>query len=167
MPKRGEKGLKANQTEKYRQMFANDPNAKNLCKSQIYSASYCKLQRDRRLDRFIALVQYCSMSGLNIQGACEVIKKAFPGYIRNNELTVEIFEEMIKNYKDISIAWGYGKIGDDIANIIVKNKALGLVQKTDSMEDVKLWNDMYGNNKNVSADNVDKVTSVGFYINRK
>ena len=53
MPKRGQRGQQAKQTEQYRKMYANTP---QLCKSQVYNALYDKLKKDGRLDRFIAVV---------------------------------------------------------------------------------------------------------------
>ena len=162
MPKRGQRGQQAKQTEHYRKMYENTP---QLCKSQVYNALYDKLKRDKRLDRFIAVVQHCSMSGVDIKGARDVLVKAFPGYITDKDLTVDCLEDMIKNYPDISVAWGYGSLGDDIAQIIVKNKALQLVEKTDSMQDIAMYQEMFGNKNNISSD--DNKTTVNFNLFKK
>ena len=162
MPKRGQRGQQAKQTEQYRKMYANTP---QLCKSQVYNELYDKLRKDGRLDRFIAVVQHCSMSGVDIKGAREVLVKAFPGYINDKDLTIECLEDMIKNYHDVSVAWGYGPLGDEISQIIVKNKALRLVEKTDNMQDIVMYQEMFGNKDNSGS--VDKVTSVGFYIGKR
>ena len=118
-----------------------------------------------RLDRFIAVVQHCSMSSVDIKGARDVLVKAFPGYIDNKDLTIECLEDMIKNYSDISIAWGYGSLGDQIAQIIVKNKALQLVEKTDSMQDIQMYQEMFGNKNEVSSN--DNKTTVNFNLFKK
>lgn len=162
MPKIGQQGQQAKQTEQYRKMYENTP---QLCKSQVYNALYDKLKRDGRLDRFIAVVQHCSMSGVDIKGARDVLVKAFPGYIDNKDLTIECLEDMIKNYSDISVAWGYGSLGDEIAQIIVKNKALQLVEKTDSMQDVVMYQEMFGNKNNISSN--DNKTTVNFNLFKK
>ena len=162
MPKRGQRGQQAKQTEQYRKMYANTP---QLCKSQVYNELYDKLRKDGRLDRFIAVVQHCSMSGVDIKGARDVLVKAFPGYINDKDLTIECLEDMIKNYPDVSVAWGYGPLGDEISQIIVKNKALRLVEKTDNMQDIVMYQEMFGNKDNSGS--VDKVTSVGFYIGKR
>ena len=162
MPKKGQGGQQAKQTEQYRKMYNNTP---QLCKSQVYNALYDKLKRDKRLDRFIAVVQHCSMSGVDIKGARDVLVKAFPGYIDNKDLTIECLEDMIKNYSDISIAWGYGSLGDEIAQIIVKNKALQLVEKTDSMQDIQMYQEMFGNKNEVSSN--DNKTTVNFNLFKK
>lgn len=162
MPKRGQRGQQAKQTEQYRKMYNNTP---QLCKSQVYNALYDKLKRDKRLDRFIAVVQHCSMSGVDIKGARDVLVKAFPGYIDNKDLTIECLEDMIKNYPDISVAWGYGSLGDDIAQIIVKNKALQLVEKTDSMQDIQMYQEMFSNKNNISS--TDNKTTVNFNLFKK
>ena len=162
MPKRGQRGLQAKQTEQYRKMYENTP---QLCKSQVYNALYDKLKRDGRLDRFIAVVQHCSMSGVDIKGARDVLVKAFPGYIDNKDLTIECLEDMIKNYPDISVAWGYGSLGDEIAQIIVKNKALQLVEKTDSMQDIAMYQEMFGRQNDISS--TDNKTTVNFNLFKK
>ena len=162
MPKKGQRGQQAKQTEHYRKMYDNTP---QLCKSQVYNALYDKLKRDKRLDRFIAVVQHCSMSGVDIKGARDVLVKAFPGYIDNKDLTIECLEDMIKNYPDISVAWGYGSLGDEIAQIIVKNKALQLVEKTDSMQDIAMYQEMFGNKNEVSSN--DNKTTVNFNLFKK
>lgn len=164
MPRRGEKGYKNPNVElrkqKHKEMLMEAP---ALCKSQVYNALYDKLRRDKRLDRFIAIVQYCSMSGLNIEESVKVICKSFPGYINEKDMTIACFEDMIKNYHDISVAWGYGDLGDEISQIIVKNKALKIVEKTESMADIAMYNALYGKKKEeVSSD--DKKTTVNFNL---
>jgi hypothetical protein len=162
MPKRGQKNIQSKNTDKYRQMYANAP---NLCKSQVYNALYTKLKNDGRLDRFIAVVQHCSMLGVDLAGACDVLCKAFPGYIDSKDLTVACFEDMIKNYHDISVAWGFGSLGDEISSIIVKNKALRLVEKTDSMQDILMYQQMFGQNSTASIE--EKATTVNFNLFKK
>lgn len=162
MPKRGQRGQQAKQTEQYRKMYANTP---QLCKSQVYNALYDKLKRDGRLDRFIAVVQHCSMSGVDIKGARDVLVKAFPGYIDEKDLTIDCLNDMIKNYSDISIAWGYGSLGDEISQIIVKNKALRLVEQTDNMQDIVMYQEFFGNKNELSSE--DKKTTVNFNLFKK
>ena len=52
MPRKVNKGQQAKRTEHYRQMLESTP---QLCKSMVYNELYSKLQKDRRLDRFIAI----------------------------------------------------------------------------------------------------------------
>lgn len=162
MPKRGQRGQQAKQTEQYRKMYENTP---QLCKSQVYNTLYDKLKKDGRLDRFIAVVQHCSMSGVDIKGARDVLVKAFPGYIDEKDLTIDCLNDMIKNYSDISIAWGYGSLGDEISQIIVKNKALRLVEKTDNMQDIVMYQELFGNKNEISS--TDNKTTVNFNLFKK
>ena len=162
MPKRGQKGQQAKQTEQYRKMYANTP---QLCKSQVYNALYDKLKKDGRLDRFIAVVQYCSMSGLDIKDSVQVLVKSFPSYIDEKDLTIDCLTDMIKNYSDISIAWGYGSLGDEISQIIVKNKALKIVENTDNMEDIRAYQEMFGKKNEISS--TDNKTTVNFNLFKK
>jgi hypothetical protein len=161
MPKRGAKGTRGN-ADKYKKMLDNTP---QLCKSQVYNALYDKLRKDARLDRFIAVVQYCSMSGLDIEDTVETLVKAFPSYISEKDLTVECFKDMIKNYHDISVAWGYGSLGDIISDIIVKNKALKIVENTTNMDDIVKYNEIYGKKEDMSSE--DKKTTVNFNLFKK
>lgn len=162
MPKRGQRGQQAKQTEQYRKMYANTP---QLCKSQVYNALYNKLKKDGRLDRFIAVVQYCSMSGLDIKDSVQVLVKSFPSYIDEKDLTVDCLKDMIKNYNDISVAWGYGSLGDEISQIIVKNKALKIVEKTDNMEDIRAYQELFGNKNDINS--TDNKTTVNFNLFKK
>ena len=159
MPKRGQRGQRAKQTEQYRKMYENTP---QLCKSQVYNALYDRLNRDGRLDRFIAVVQYCSMSGLDINDSIEVICKSFPSYISEKDLTVEVFRDMITSYHNIAVAWGYGTLGDEISQIIVKNKALQLVEKTDNMDDIVKYQSVFGKKEESAVE--DNKTTVQFNL---
>lgn len=151
MPTKGSKGNKSKKTATYRQMLEN---TETLCKSQVFNELYEKLKDEGRLNRFIATVQYCSISGLNVNDTVDTVIKAFPGYISAKEFTVACFNDMLQNYSDVAVAWGYGPIGDEISKIIVKNKALKLVEKTNNMQDIEIYNKMYG-----SLDTSDKEES--------
>jgi hypothetical protein len=140
MPRRGEKGQQSKQTEQYRKMYKNAP---QLCKSQVYNALYDKLKRDGRLDRFIAVVQYCSIHGYNKEQTVKKLVSSFPGYITDKELTVKCFDEMLKAYNDISVAWGWGDLGDDITQVQLKNKALSLIENNGTLEDIKMYNEIF------------------------
>lgn len=146
---------------KYKQMLQSQP---DLCKSQVYNEVYNKLIKDKRIDRFVALVQYCSTCGYDMKKTVEFISSSLPYYIDKKQFDVKCFEDMIKNHSEIAIAWGYGTMGDEISNIIVKNKALQLVKKTDKMEDIQIYNSMYGNNDNNVQDNS---TVINFNIKKK
>lgn len=139
-------------------------NTGTLCKSQVYNEIYDKLHRDCRLSRFVAVVQYCSMSGLDIKDSVDTIIKSFPSYIDEKEFTVDCFRDMISNYSDIAVAWGYGELGDEISQIIVKNKALQLVERTDKMEDIEIYNTLYGKSDTSVADSK---TVINFNLNKK
>lgn len=162
MPKRGQKGTPSKQTLAYKNMVIETP---PLCKSMVYNQLYNKLKNENRLDRFIAVVQYCSMSGLDIETTVKTICEAFPSYISSNELDVKCFEDMIKNYSDVAVAWGYGSLGDDISMIIVKNKALQLVQRTENMQDIVMYNEVFGKKPELNTE--DKKTTVNFNLFKK
>lgn len=149
--------------KKHKEMVLKAP---ALCKSQVYNEVYGKLRKDRRLDRFIAVVQYCSMSGLNIEETVKLICKSFPGYIDAKDMTVACFEDMIKNYHEISIAWGYGGAGDDITEIMVKNKALKIIENTDNMDDIVKYQEVFGR-KTVANNTEDNKTTVNFNLIKK
>ena len=148
MPKRGQRGQQAKQTEQYRKMYANTP---QLCKSQVYNELYDKLRKDKRLDRFIAVVQYCSMQGYNKEQTVDKLVSSFPGYITDKELTVKCFEEMLKVHNDISAAWGWGDIGDDITQVQLKNKALSLIENNGTLEDIKMYNEIFVKTDEISG----------------
>ena len=164
MPKRGQRGQQAHQTEQYRKMLNGVP---NLCKSQVYNEVYSKLRKDWRLPRFIAVVQYCSSKGLTVEETVETILKSFPSYLDADNFTVDCFVDMVKSYSDIAIAWGYGPLGDEISQIIVKNKALQIVEKTDKMEDIQIYQSLYGKSEATSTDSVDSKTVINFNLTKR
>ena len=162
MPRKGTEGTKSPKVEQYRQMYENTP---NLCKSQTYNELYNKLDKDGRLGRFIAVVQHCSISGLSIEDSVPIICKAFPSYIDERDLTVECFEDMIKNYSNISVAWGYGSLGDEISALMIKNKAHKLALKTESMTEIALYQEVFGKKEEVNTES--KGTTVNFNLFKK
>ena len=105
------------------------------------------------------------MSGLDIKDSVQVLVKSFPSYIDEKDLTVDCLNDMIKNYSDISIAWGYGSLGDEISQIIVKNKALKIVENTDNMEDIRAYQEMFGKKNEISS--TDSKTTVNFNLFKK
>lgn len=155
-------GNRSKKTEKYRQMLSNTA---NLCKSQVYNEIYSKLKRDNRLNRFIAVVQYCSLKGYDKEDSVKFISRAFPGYIDEKLFTAECFDDMIKSYGDISMAWGYGPLGDEITNIAIKNKAVSLIEKTDSIADIEIYNKIYNNLDKVNVEE-NKGTTFNFNLSK-
>lgn len=155
-------GNRSKKTEKYRQMLNNTA---TLCKSQVYNEIYSKLKRDNRLNRFIAVVQYCSIKGYDIEDSVKFISRAFPGYIDEKLFTAECFEDMIKSYGDISMAWGYGPLGDEITDIAIKNKAVSLIEKTNSIADIETYNNIYHSVDKVSVEE-NKGTTFNFNLSK-
>ena len=154
-------GMTSKQTAHYRKMYdAAEP----LCKSQIYNELYNKLLNEGRLRRFIGVVQYCSIKGFDIKETIDFILKSFPSYIEKRELTVGVFKDMIQNYSDIACAWGYGSSGDEVSQIIVKNRAMELIERTTSMADIQAYVNIYGKEELSGGANG---TVVNFNIGRK
>lgn len=161
MAKKGIRHSKAHQTAKYRAMYDKTP---QLCKSQVYSELYERMRRDGRLARFIAVIQYCSIKGFDMDDTVEIVCSSFPSYIDKVDFTVNTFKDMLSTYNDIAVAWGYGNIGDEISNIIVRNKALRLVEKTENIEDVIRYQEVFGSKSDeVTKDNN---TTVNFILNK-
>lgn len=138
------------QTERYRQMMKDTP---TLCKSQVYNDIYGKIKREGRLNRFLATIQYCSSNGMDINKTVKFICDSFPCYIDNKQFTADCFKEMLKSFGDVAEAWGYGKAGDMISDIIIKNRALHLIEKTDSMEDIQIYKQLFDNVSKDKNDN--------------
>lgn len=158
------KGHQNKSTALNRKMLDNN---NTLCKSQVYNELYDKIRRDGRLNRFIAVIQYCSQSGLSIEDSVAKIADSFPSYIKADDFTVDCFKDMISNYSDISLAWGYGPLGDEISNIMVRNKALEIIGKTDNMADIEIYNKLYGNRDTVNTNNEDSKTIFNFSLTKK
>lgn len=160
----GSRYNRSKKTATYRQMLDK---TETLCKSQVFNELYKKLRNEGRLSRFLATVQYCSMSGLDITDAVDMISKAFPGYINAKEFTVDCFNDMLKSYSDVASAWGYGPVGDDISNIIIKNKALSLIEKTDKMEDIEIYNSIFNSvNTSEKEENSSNGTVINFNLKK-
>lgn len=163
MPNSGSRGNRSKRTAAYRQMLDK---TETLCKSQVFNELYKKLKDEGRLSRFLATVQYCSMSGLSINDVVDTIIRAFPGYINEKEFTVDCFNDMLRNYSDVACAWGYGPIGDEISNIVIKNKALSLIEKTDRMEDIEIYNSIFNGTSTSEGESDNKGTVVNFYLKK-
>lgn len=116
----------------------------NLVPSQSGASFYDKLSRDGRWDRFVAVVQSCSMRGLTIDETVVAVNKFFPGYFRKMSFDVASFKKLLSDFPELSQAWGYGVLGDDVTDIQVKNHALKLVMSSDNIDDVKTFTDIYG-----------------------
>lgn len=116
----------------------------NLVPSQSGASFYDKLSRDGRWDRFVAVVQSCSMRGLTLDEAVVAVNKFFPGYFRKMAFDVQSFKKLLSDFPELSQAWGYGVLGDDVTDIQVKNHALKLVMSSDNIDDVKTFTDIYG-----------------------
>lgn len=139
-------------------------NTETLAHSQVYSELYNKISREGRLSRLLAVVQYCSIQGYDINKSTEFIVNSFPGYIDEKDFTPDTFREMMKAHSDIAQAWGYGQYGDKISDIIVKNKALELVEKTDTIEDIRAYIEIFGNSQQVEQGA--QGTTMNFVINK-
>lgn len=133
-----DKRFKRNRTDT-RELLANT----NLVKSQTNSEFYHKITKENQLSKFIAYVQYCSQYGYDITKTVETLRKAFPFYISKKEFNEETFKALMQTYPDIAVAWGYGVLGDEVAHIQIKNKALGLALKTESLEDIEIYHNLY------------------------
>lgn len=116
----------------------------NLVPSQSGADFYDKLSKDGRWDRFVAVVQSCSMRGLTVEEAVNAIIKFFPGYIKKRSFDVDTFKNLVNDFPELSQAWGYGTLGDDVSDIQVKNHALKLVMRSSNINDVKTFTDIYG-----------------------
>lgn len=141
----------------------------NLVPSQSGASFYDKLSRDGRWDRFVAVVQSCSMRGLTIDETVVAVNKFFPGYFRKMAFDVQSFKKLLSDFPELSQAWGYGVLGDDVTDIQVKNHALKLVMSSDNIDDVKTFTDIYGTqlqkNKAVEkTDDDDKKTTFNFNL---
>lgn len=138
MPKYG-RGKPSKNTAIYRQMTQGI----NLCSSQTNNSIYMKLRAEGRLSRFIASVQFCSKAGLDIDATVDKLLSLFPCYLDPNVFTVDAFKDMLNSHSDVAIAWGFGPDGDAITDILIKNKAVSLIERTNSIEDIKIYNDMF------------------------
>lgn len=163
MPKRGQKA-KITRTTKYKEMLEEVP---TLCKSQVYNELYGKLRKDGRIDRFIAIVQYCSQSGLSLEETVKKISEMLPGYLNEEELTVDCFKEMLKMYSDVSIAWGWGTLGDDITQVQLKNRALSIINSSNgTMDDIQKYQEVFGKGTS-NKSNEDNRVNFNFNLTQK
>lgn len=115
-----------------------------VCTSQVFNPLYCKLSDDNRLRRFLAAIKRCSSQNITIEAMCKEIYKLFPQYITKKDFNPRIFLDMCKHHPDVSEAWGYGQAGDELAKIMIKDRALELAIKSDNMQDIEIYNKIYG-----------------------
>lgn len=140
---------KSKKTYDYREML----NKKNLVSSQTNGDIIDKLKSNSLYNRFLATLQYCSTKGFDFEKTLEYLCEAFPYFIDKKRFTCETLKNMIRDYPQISAAWGYGNIGDDVSSIMIKNKALELVMKSSSIEDIKVYKEIYDKVEQVTPDN--------------
>lgn len=137
---------------------------------------YNKLNIEKRLERFKALIKVCSSKGMSIYQTVEMLKNSLPGYIDNKSLTIDVFVDMLRKHSDIADCWGYGVYGDEINRQMVKDAAFNLAITALKMEEIKQYNEMYdteysGSNKDdkdTTGDINDKagVTQINFFNSR-
>jgi len=113
------------------------------CKSVVVSELYTKLQTDNRLDRFLALIQYCSSEGKTVDQLIEFLFKTLPGYLNSRDFNATIFKAMCKNHSDVSAAWGFGCLGDAINMTMIKNRAVQIAMETKDIGQIKTFKEMY------------------------
>ena len=140
---------KNKETYNYSKMLAK----KNLVSSQTNGDIIDKLKSNSLYNRFLATLQYCSTKGFDLEKTLEYLYEAFPYFIDKKRFTCETLKNMIRDYPQISAAWGYGIIGDDVSSIMIKNKALELVMKSSSIEDIKVYKEIYDTSEQVTPDN--------------
>lgn len=140
-------------------------------KSQYSSTLYEQLDRDKRLDRFICALQTCGLRNLSLSDTCKYITKLFPSYVRGKGLNPKTLANMISFYPELDDAYGFST---DTGAMAAYNRALALAETTESIADIKVFNEMYDSgdmlyNKDTKDDNEDvgvPVTQVN-YINSR
>lgn len=139
--------------------------ANHLVTSQSVSEIYLKIKQEGQLNKFLALVQYCSGQGLDLAQSVDLILSRMSGYINRRKFSAETFAYMINNHHDVADAWfwGDGDVTDGVTNIMIKKKALKLVLSDDAtMQDIKTYHELY-NNKNSVSDNT---TTISFNLHK-
>lgn len=109
------------------------------------------------------------MRGLTLDETVVAVNKFFPGYFRKMAFDVQSFKKLLSDFPELSQAWGYGVLGDDVTDIQVKNHALKLVMSSDNIDDVKTFTDIYGtqlqkNKADEKTDDDDKKTTFNFNL---
>lgn len=127
--------------------------------SQNVDELYIKLRNEGRLGRFIATVKLCSSKGYSLKETVDILKNTFRGYIENKEFNINTFIKMCQWHSDVAEAWGYGVYGDEVSNIMVKDRALELALNADDIEVIERYNGMYNRDVAPIKDEVD--TGIG------
>ena len=144
-------------------------NMKIISSEKIGYDLYEKLLMEGRLPRFRALVKLCSKRGLSIKDTVEEIKKAFPGYITNRTFNIDVFISMCRNHSDIASCWGYGDLGDEVTNQMIKDKATEIALSSDDIQVIKIYNEMYNREFSGTAsddEKEDNTTHINIYNER-
>lgn len=128
-------------TKDYRRLAKQTP---PICTSQVFNPLYAKLTDDNRLRRFLAAIKKCSSENMTIESMCKEIYSLFPQYITKKDFNRQVFLDMCQHHPDVSEAWGYGQKGDELSKIMIKDRALELAIKSDNMQDLEIYNKIYG-----------------------
>lgn len=124
-----------------REMLENS----TLCPSQQYSELYTKLKTERQLDRFIAILQFCSSTGKTLDDTLEYIIDKFGGFLNKKTFNISALCGLINTYGEIGKAWGFGSDGDVINDIMIKNKAVDMIMRSTDMSDIEIYSKIYNN----------------------
>lgn len=113
------------------------------CTNAVGNNVYLKLRTEGRLQRFVAVIKVCSTRGNNIKETVDELLRSFPGYIDSKELNEDVFKDMLRNHYEISEAWGFGVMGDEVNKQIIADVALDIALKSNDITVIKEYNSMY------------------------
>lgn len=169
--KKGNKFYNRSKNQKERIEMLN--NSHTLCKSNVADSFYSRLKVDKRLDRFIAVLEVCSIQNMTVDETCEMVYKTFPSYIKEGDFDGKVLNLLSERYSDISIALGYGPIGDDISNRMILKRArdISMGEASGNMRDIKDYISVYKEISSLDKENSDESSSsskqtVTFTINK-
>ena len=135
-----------------------------VCHSAITNKVYKKLYEEDRVDSLVGVIQVCSRKGYTMEQTIQVVLKHFGGYITEEELTLQTFQHMVQTHPDIGEAWGYGGVGEDVRDMIIKNHAFKLATQSENLEDIETYRRIYDKSE---VSQKDMRTIVNMNIRRK
>jgi hypothetical protein len=122
-----------------------------VCKSLVKYEILEQLRDNHRYERFLAVIQYCSSRNMTMEQTVNFVRDKFGAYISTADFNVKLFKKMITEEIDIAEAWGQGEDGDDIANVMIKNKAIQLALNADDISVIETYNKIYNNSENTTS----------------
>jgi len=118
---------------------------------------YKNLREQKRDGYFVGCIKLCAKKGYDKQKTCQVLREYFGENLLPTDFGVDYFDELIMFIPKIQDAWGSRVFGDELEDVIIKDKAFSLALRG-NMQDVESFVKLYGSSLKRSDDSESEPT---------